>query len=119
MDKVEYESLDEKVSAFDADGAIRQFKIVWCNAHGKSFGEQSASEEIDRAFREIPFIAAFLRAAEGFTDGLPIHYPRAREKGQSGHPPPSPEGESFKWFVANARTTNQGVRHGHRLPDLA
>ena len=63
------------------------------------------------SFESIPFIAAFLTACGGFNDGLPIHYPRATEDSQPG--PPSPEGESFKWFIANER----GLKLA--LPDLA
>ncbi len=51
------------------------------------------------AFDEVPFIRAFLRACKGHGDNLPIHYPRATADGRAG--PPSPDGESFKWFVAN------------------
>jgi len=53
---------------------------------------------------QIPFIKAFLRAASGFDDALPTHYPRTRWTG-SGPVPPNPEGESFAWFVANNRST--------------
>lgn len=59
----------------------------------------------------IPFIKAFLRACQGFEDGLPVHYPRATENGRPG--PPLPEGESFKWFVENEKG------EGRVLPDLA
>jgi CRISPR-associated protein (TIGR03986 family) len=52
-------------------------------------------------FEGIPFIRAFLAACRGFADELPVHYPRATAHGQPG--PPSPDGESFKWFVANER----------------
>jgi CRISPR-associated protein (TIGR03986 family) len=46
------------------------------------------------SFDEVPFIKAFKAAATGFADGLPVHYPRTEAA-------PNPEGESFKWFVAN------------------
>lgn len=52
-------------------------------------------------FDDIDFIKGFLVACYGFRDGLPIHYPRATDDGNPG--PPSPEGESFKWFVANEK----------------
>jgi CRISPR/Cas system CSM-associated protein Csm3 (group 7 of RAMP superfamily) len=65
-----------------------------------------------RSFERIPFIAAFLRAAKGFADGLPTHYPRARQQGQQGPVPPHPEGKSFQWFVANDRERRVS------LPDL-
>jgi CRISPR-associated protein (TIGR03986 family) len=47
-------------------------------------------------FEDVPFIRAFLVACCGHRDSLSTHYPRAT-------PTPSPEGESFKWFVANER----------------
>jgi len=63
-------------------------------------------------FDGVPFIRAFLTACRGHGDNLPIHYPRATANGQPG--PPSPDGESFKWFVANERDDAQ-----HALRDLA
>lgn len=62
---------------------------------------------------------AFLVAARGFDDCLPVHYPRVREAGgrPSGGPvPPSPEGEAFKWFVSNERPNQAGGRLS--LPSL-
>jgi len=53
------------------------------------------------SFDQLPFIRAFLGACQGHEDDLPAHYPRATENGQPGAP--SPDGESFKWFVANER----------------
>lgn len=61
---------------------------------------------------DVLFIHAFLAACRGHRDGLPTHYPRATEDGQPA--PPSPEGESFKWFVANERNGAQ-----HALQDIA
>ena len=58
-------------------------------------------------FDEVSFIAAFKRACHGFDDGLPIHYPRARQQGQQRAVPPLPEGKAFEWFVANDRKENQ------------
>jgi CRISPR-associated protein (TIGR03986 family) len=52
-------------------------------------------------FEGVLFIKAFLTACKGYEDKLPTHYPRATADGQPG--PPSPQGESFKWFVANER----------------
>ncbi len=48
-------------------------------------------------FTAVPFIAAFLTAARGFPDDLPVHYPRPS-------PAPDPEGRNYEWFVANDRT---------------
>lgn len=65
----------------------------------------------DRSFDDVGFILAFLTASRGHPDELPIHYPRSTEDGTPG--PPSPDGESFKWFVANEK---DGARHV--LPNL-
>jgi hypothetical protein len=64
-----------------------------------------------RAFEQVSFIKAFLRACFGFDDNLPIHYPRATPDGRPGSP--SPAGEAFKWFVANEK---QGT--GYALRNL-
>ncbi|GAB6186696.1 TIGR03986 family type III CRISPR-associated RAMP protein [Thermopirellula anaerolimosa] len=71
----------------------------------------------DRPFDQVPFIAAFLRAATGHPDRLPTHYPRARRFNQTGPVPPHPEGLAYEWFVANDRT---GKESGPALslPDL-
>ena len=45
------------------------------------------------SFEDVPFIKAFLRAAQGFTD---ILYPRRS-------PWPDPAGENFKWFGENEK----------------
>jgi CRISPR-associated protein (TIGR03986 family) len=70
-------------------------------------------------FDRVSFIAVFKRAARGFSDGKPIHYPRAKQQGQRSDStiPPHPEGKAFEWFVANERTGRQG---GPKLalPDL-
>lgn len=70
-------------------------------------------------FSRVPFIAAFNRAAKGFDDGKPSHYPRALQQGQrrSSTIPPHPDGKAFEWFVANERTSRQA---GPKLalPDL-
>ena len=81
---------------------IQSFKEVLRKAYPPPVGE---------GFESVSFIAAFLAACRGFDDGLPIHYPRAPEDGEPG--PPSPDSESFKWFVANERDRKLA------LPDLA
>jgi CRISPR-associated protein (TIGR03986 family) len=70
------------------------------------------------SFKEVRFIAAWLKMATGHSDNLPTHYPRARQEGQNGPVPPNPEGLAYEWFVANDRTGHNG---GPRvsLPDLA
>lgn len=70
------------------------------------------SNQGDNVFDDIPFIKAFLVACKGFENELPAHYPRATEDGQPR--PPSRDGESFKWFVANEKN---GARYA--LCDLA
>jgi hypothetical protein len=65
-----------------------------------------------RGFEDVAFIRSFLTACRGQGDKLPNHYPRATAAGRPA--PPSPDGESFKWFVANDR---DGARHA--LADLA
>ncbi|HEX5500526.1 MAG TPA: hypothetical protein VFX03_14920, partial [Thermomicrobiales bacterium] len=47
-------------------------------------------------FERVAFIADFLTAAEGFSDGHPIHYPRVTSE-------PSVEGRNFEWFQQNDR----------------
>jgi CRISPR-associated protein (TIGR03986 family) len=72
-----------------------------------------------RAFQDVSFIKAWLQAASGFDDNKPIHYPRTRSSGMTGHPRPNPEGESFKWFVQNAKILRGQVLNGYVLEDLA
>ncbi len=85
------------------EAAIRDFKAALCRAY--------PPPTPGGHFADIPFIKAFLVACRGFEDDLPIHYPRATEDGLPG--PPSPDGESFKWFVANEKA---GARYA--LNDL-
>ncbi len=75
-------------------------------------GVMRAYPPAEGGFNDVPFVRAFLAACRGHEDDLPVHYPRATSDGQPG--PPAPDGESFKWFVANER---QDARHA--LPDLA
>jgi hypothetical protein len=82
-----------------------------------AFQQAATQVQRGRPFETVPFIAAFLRAARGFEDRLPVHYPRAQAQGLTGPVPPSPEGRAFAWFVANERTgRNAGPHCG--LPDL-
>jgi CRISPR-associated protein (TIGR03986 family) len=61
-------------------------------------------------FEEVPFIKAFLRACRGFDDGLPTHYPRARQPDQkiTDPVPPHPDGLAYEWFVSNDK---KGARY--------
>ena len=69
--------------------------------------------------RRARLLTAFRRYANGFSDGLPLHYPRARQEGQrlDAPVPPQADGKNYEWFVANERTGRQG---GPKLvlPDL-
>ncbi len=76
----------------DAEITISLFQKAFEEAYGNS-----------QKFQDIPLIQSFCRAAKGFDDGLPIHYPRARQQGQNGSVPPHPEGKAFEWFVENER----------------
>jgi hypothetical protein len=87
---------------------IEQFIRAVVSAHGNG-----------QVFGQIPFIAAFLRMARGFDDGLPTHYPRARQEGQVGPVPPHPEGQAYEWFVANDQVQHGQVVAGYALPELA
>jgi len=87
------------------DGAIEAYKRAITSASTN-----------DKEFEKVSYIAAFLRAAKGYDDKLPVHYPRARQSNQQeGKPaPPNPNGESFRWFVFN-----EGDRDNrYCLPDI-
>ncbi len=71
-----------------SEGAVAAFKEAVTNAYGRADGNGS--------FEQVSFIEAFLKACMGFDDRLPVHYPRVTRQ-------PSPDGESFKWFVANEK----------------
>ncbi|RKZ90015.1 MAG: TIGR03986 family CRISPR-associated RAMP protein [Candidatus Parabeggiatoa sp. nov. 1] len=59
--------------------------------------KQAVAEAYGKSFEQVSFIKAFRVALRGFANALPMHYPRLDEK-------PSPNGESFKWFVQNDKT---------------
>lgn len=92
----------------NSDMMIQAYK----DAVATAYGSNKAS------FEQVSFIAAFLRTASGHPDGLPTHYPRARQRGQTGPVPPHPEGNAYEWFVANDRTGRDGGPQVS-LPDLA
>jgi CRISPR-associated protein (TIGR03986 family) len=92
-----YRTLDAaSPTPVDQQGAIRAFEEAVRSASGGG-----------GALHQVPFIAAFLKMASGFSS-LPTHYPRARQPGQAGSVPPHPEGQAYEWFVANERTGAQG-----------
>lgn len=88
-----YRSLDpEPAPPCDFNACVRAYQEAVQQTYGQG-----------RPFAQVPFIAAFTRAAQGFDDQRPTHYPRTRPEGSTGHPRPNPAGESFKWFVENTR----------------
>ncbi len=96
-----YESLEESPPPqYDKAGCVLAFKQAVVDAYATA----NPQSDLETRFSQVPFIAAFLRACEGFADNLPIHYPRARQPGQKGPVPPHPEGKAYEWFVANDRT---------------
>ncbi|MEK6410290.1 MAG: TIGR03986 family CRISPR-associated RAMP protein [Acidobacteriota bacterium] len=95
-----YSKLDESNNSdrTAAQGCVQKFETAIAGAYG------------NRDFSRTSFMAAFKRAARGFEDGKPIHYPRALQPGQHRNStiPPHPEGKAFEWFVANERTGRDG-----------
>lgn len=85
-----------QLEASTAENCIQRFKDAVSQAYGNS-----------QSFERVSFIAAFCRSTKGFEDNLPIHYPRARQNGQTGPVPPHREGKAFEWFVANERRDYQ------------
>lgn len=92
-----YASWCEEASPADPSGeAMRAFEAAVVEAYEPLEGTE---------FERVPFIQAFKVACTGHRDRLPVHYPRTSVA-------PNPDGESFKWFVAN----EDGARHA--LPDI-
>jgi CRISPR-associated protein (TIGR03986 family) len=79
---------------------------------------KEVSEAYAAAFEQVPFIAAFLRTAAGFDDGLPVHYPRTYQVRD-------PDGKNYEWFVQNEKgrknKKGQQTEMGRKLalPDIA
>lgn len=99
-------------SEVDREAIVQSFQKAVTAAYGPNL-----------SFGEVSFIKAFLLAAKGFEDNLPIHYPRARQRDSQGNPipgpvPPNPAGEAFQWFVANERVGGQNPGPQVSLPDL-
>lgn len=97
LDEIFPEALTETLAQ---QAVIQAFKDTVVRAYGAT-----------KSFEAISFIAAFLRMAKGFDDGLPVHYPRGQQK-------PHPEGRAYEWFVANEKTQRNQVVNGYALPDL-
>lgn len=66
--------------------------------------------------RDADFLKAFVLVSKGFEDRLPVHYPRAVAGTQPAQQqiPQNPEGENFKWFVANERWNKHDPQQQHR-----
>lgn len=108
-----YRSWYSKPVAEDpTDVVVKAFKQAVVDAYGSTDKNQ---------FEKISFIAAFLKACSGYDTNRPIHYPRATADGTHG--PPHPDGESFRWFVANNKPGNQyalsDLVHDVGLPTLS
>jgi hypothetical protein len=108
--RAEYGSLSDEVPAgvgarIDTPTAAAQLVAQYEAATAAAFGNNAGT--VSQGAADVPFVQAFLAAARGFTDGMPVHYPResvARD----------PEGNNFKWFVANDKPQHRTV-----LPALA
>lgn len=101
-------------------GQLRSWYSAWLEPRSSKLAQEAldrAVEEFRQAvaraynngskrFEDVTFIKAFLVACKGWSDGLPVHYPRVT-------PAPDPAGENFKWFVENERPGNR-----YALPDL-
>ncbi len=108
-----YGTLDDIApSPADCNQLVESFK----KAVKSLYASPATKNEV--GFEQVPFIAAWLRAAKGHDTGLPTHYPRARQPNQTEPVPPHPEGLAYEWFVANERTGTPG---GPKLslPNLA
>lgn len=93
-----YESWREEPTADSpSSDSTRAFQAAVIEAYGPPGGTE---------FERVPFIQAFKVACTGHRDRLPVHYPRTSAA-------PNPDGESFKWFVANERNDAR-----HALPDI-
>jgi len=80
-----YRSLKpEDKPSFDYSACITKYRTAVESAYKASFDT-------------VPFIAAFCRSAQGFENGVPIHYPWNPETNGK----PDPKGENFQWFTDN------------------
>jgi len=111
---VSYQSLDgDSKSGYASEVALKQTKELFEQALSHAYGSGQLAQ--------VKFVEAFNRAAQGFTDGLPIHYPRAKQPKQQDQTaiPPHSEGKAFEWFVSNESSTRFGTpKIGVALPDL-
>jgi CRISPR-associated protein (TIGR03986 family) len=111
------EQWKEHYASLDGDNPVAQdlraIQTAFEEAVAEAYGR-------GKTWREVPFLAAFLRAAAGFADKLPVHYPRKRTAGHAKGPvPPNPQGLSYEWFVANDAVGRHPSGPHYALPDLA
>lgn len=117
-----YAELDPSAPDSDEGGiaaartAFRRAVVEDYTDIGAEAARDLEGEELERRFAGVEFIAAFLRAASGRGDGLPVHYPRLQAN-------LGPENKSYEWFVANERGNGKkgrARRDGSKLglPDL-
>jgi len=87
----------QRATKADLEQQVKEFKSEVVKAYG-SGNDGGDGGDGNGAFEEVCFIRAFLAAARGFDTGLPLHYPRVSGNANNA---PNPDGENFKWFVAN------------------
>lgn len=103
--RADYYSFGQRGSAGDRVSSLAQASHLiksYCTALPQ------AVNATEQQFDQLPIIRAFINAATG--GNTPVHYPRTNN--QQG-----PQGENFKWFVANEKII-RGVSPGHSLPEL-
>lgn len=87
-----------KPDANIAKASIEEFKQAITTSYGKQF-------------EEVSFIKALLVTTQGYSDNLPIHYPRKQAN-------PSKDVKIFEWFVDNENTNQQNGGLKVALPML-
>jgi CRISPR-associated protein (TIGR03986 family) len=101
-------SLDLDSTLITSGGDLKEFYQSLDVARKESLSAAEAKTAFENAYLSAGYqatIAAFKRACEGFADGLPIHYPRARHT--AGSVPPHRNGLAYEWFVENAKAPSQ------------
>ncbi|MGI0483571.1 TIGR03986 family CRISPR-associated RAMP protein, partial [Geminocystis sp. CENA526] len=74
--------------------------------------KQAVETSYNGKFEEVSFIKALLVATQGYSDNLPIHYPRKQTN-------PSTDVKIFEWFVDNENTNQRNGGLKVALPMLA
>jgi len=73
--------------------------------------KQAVETSYNGKFEEVSFIKALLIATQGYSDNLPIHYPRKQTN-------PSTDVKIFEWFVDNENTNQRNGGLKVALPML-